>query len=665
MIPDASGQYLVHYNPSEILCLCQKTLKVLGRCPNPKNSKWIQRHGADRILISDGAQIQTKALPDLGSFEGQDKVEIKSNKFRVEEPDATRVVVDLDPKSAKIKRLCYFDPQTKCLKFFSKKWKFDYRELDPLNPLFCFNAVFFAFYRRVKNKVVLCRDFDLKNGIDHFLKQENHVVAMEAHPTEMALALGDNTGKITILRPGVGKQLVRTDMHWHSLPVRSLCWSSDGQFLYSGGEERVLIKWNPMDGKQDCLAPRLSGAIEQIAVTDQGPSVLLSPSTVAVFDHHLRQTVYTKLDIKEEIRFGANIFWHRPTASLATMSKELKILFFDPKQQRTLVELEVDDRNKITGERRKILSEEDAPIFAMNPEGNTIAVFNDQNIKIWTMNEQTQNFNHSAVITVPHDSAKINCMNLVKVGSKNLDRLITSGEDGNTKVWQNTESGAWGLLKSLRYKKYTPLTHAVSQDRTVLAVANQDVISLWGCHDFSLKSALSRNPKGNYTSLQFCPGKKSHMLFATRSDQVQLWNVLTKEIVLAFKASEPQLHLGRGEVLLSTKNAFHCIRADFKVSTMDKPGVKKVVSDAFGNYVFVMSDNSVEYEEIDRDPHSLMDDEEADEAKPSFLETALKSKIKSSLSKKSEIINKSTYVRDFIPNKPLSYKLVETLEELL
>ncbi len=32
--------------------------------------------------------------------------------------------------------------------------------------------------------------------------------------------------------------------HWHSMPLAALAWTEDGEHLYSGGGEAVLVKWN-------------------------------------------------------------------------------------------------------------------------------------------------------------------------------------------------------------------------------------------------------------------------------------------------------------------------------------------------------------------------------------------------------------------------------------
>ena len=52
-------------------------------------------------------------------------------------------------------------------------------------------------------------------------------------------------------------------LHWHSLPVLSICFTTEGSYLLSGGHECVLVKWMFKSGQKD-FKPRLAAPIGEI-----------------------------------------------------------------------------------------------------------------------------------------------------------------------------------------------------------------------------------------------------------------------------------------------------------------------------------------------------------------------------------------------------------------
>ncbi|KAF1959628.1 WD40 repeat-like protein [Byssothecium circinans] len=72
-------------------------------------------------------------------------------------------------------------------------------------------------------------------------------------------------------------------LHWHRDAVGSVKWSSDGNYLISGGDETVLTLWQLSTGKQQHL-PHLTAAIENIVVSPGGASygILLANNSVIV-----------------------------------------------------------------------------------------------------------------------------------------------------------------------------------------------------------------------------------------------------------------------------------------------------------------------------------------------------------------------------------------------
>lgn len=54
---------------------------------------------------------------------------------------------------------------------------------------------------------------------------------------------------------------VHTVLHWHAIPLNTLCFNPDGNFLCSGGEEGVLVQWHLNDSHKKTFLPRLGAPI--------------------------------------------------------------------------------------------------------------------------------------------------------------------------------------------------------------------------------------------------------------------------------------------------------------------------------------------------------------------------------------------------------------------
>lgn len=104
--------------------------------------------------------------------------------------------------------------------------------------------------------------------------------------TNTHIAAGDVSGRIiiwtgleaaaaaeengTLPQDGNAGMSVAT-IHWHAHPVAALCFSQDGRYLLSGGEEAVLVVWQLLTLKRTYL-PRLGGPISHIACVPDDPT---------------------------------------------------------------------------------------------------------------------------------------------------------------------------------------------------------------------------------------------------------------------------------------------------------------------------------------------------------------------------------------------------------
>ncbi|KAI9794075.1 MAG: hypothetical protein M1816_006700 [Peltula sp. TS41687] len=105
-------------------------------------------------------------------------------------------------------------------------------------------------------------------------------------------------------------------MHWHREDVLSVKWSSDGNYIISGGLETVLVFWQLDTDKLDFL-PHLSAPIENIVVAPTGTSYIIRLSDNSIMmlsSSELKAKVYVGGIQAEALR------QHLPLAS-STMKK--------------------------------------------------------------------------------------------------------------------------------------------------------------------------------------------------------------------------------------------------------------------------------------------------------------------------------------------------------
>ncbi|EDK46199.1 conserved hypothetical protein [Lodderomyces elongisporus NRRL YB-4239] len=84
---------------------------------------------------------------------------------------------------------------------------------------------------------------------------------------DAVIALGTNSGVIQILYGGILENAEKTQrlFKWHIDQVNALQFSSDNNYLLSGGMEKVLVFWQLETEKKQFL-PRLNGVIDKISI---------------------------------------------------------------------------------------------------------------------------------------------------------------------------------------------------------------------------------------------------------------------------------------------------------------------------------------------------------------------------------------------------------------
>ncbi|GMM31503.1 Nan1 protein [Martiniozyma asiatica (nom. inval.)] len=123
---------------------------------------------------------------------------------------------------------------------------------------------------------VFCFDDSLENQLQNFTCSYLHKtpisrVAISNNVDAPQVALASSSGTIQLLYINPNKQTSNQRvLKWHINQPFALDFTHDGQYLISGGSEKVLVFWNIVTEKQQFL-PRLNGSIVDIIVSEATP----------------------------------------------------------------------------------------------------------------------------------------------------------------------------------------------------------------------------------------------------------------------------------------------------------------------------------------------------------------------------------------------------------
>lgn len=99
------------------------------------------------------------------------------------------------------------------------------------------------------------------------------LTCLAIHPVEDCIATGTQSGKIVLWynyldafkeNSSAASKPTMNVLHWHSLRVLSVCFTTEGSYLLSGGHECVLVKWMFKKGQKD-FKPRLGAPLAELA----------------------------------------------------------------------------------------------------------------------------------------------------------------------------------------------------------------------------------------------------------------------------------------------------------------------------------------------------------------------------------------------------------------
>ncbi|KAF1333099.1 Wd40 repeat-like protein, partial [Globisporangium splendens] len=382
------------------------------------------------------------------------------------------------------------------------------------------------------------------------------VTCVAVHPSAAEFVIGDSLGQL-YRHHGQGAATT-SKMHWHAHAVKCVAYSSDGNFLVSGGEECVFVSWHIESGRRSYL-PRRSAPLSAIATRADGAGY-----AIALEDHVLFQ--YNHIT-KEEEWHALGLARSGETAEVTLPSRQLVfdpishaiplngrssagvLQFYEPYKDRVLQSVLLTERNQVTRTEDEEIPQILAEQLQFSPSGSELVTLHsnvlsqdetkkkgdEQSLRFWKRRENGSFF-VSTAIDAPHGRESVTC--LAFSPSPYNESVVTGDSRGEFKVWKkNEETLSWYCQSVVQFRDEPITAVAFADDGSLVAVAYNHLLTLWDVGTNALRHVISSADGNAIRQVAFTGATSPYVVLKTET-QVQVWNLLSFELWWRYEVPE-------------------------------------------------------------------------------------------------------------------------------
>ncbi|EQC42511.1 hypothetical protein SDRG_00244 [Saprolegnia diclina VS20] len=368
------------------------------------------------------------------------------------------------------------------------------------------------------------------------LRYNRYMTSVALHPTRDEVVTGDVNGQIQVWRSLTEHMVPEpTKLHWHSHPVGSVAYSTDGNYVASGGEEFVFVLWHLESGKRTTI-PRFPASISSIVTRADGAGYYVATvdNSIIYYKHvadvrawHVGGLARVGLPSKKTLINGRLALepWSQ-TLALQGASLVGNVQLYEPLQDRVLRTVPLTERNQVSATFNEVPTRTFATHIGFSNATRTMATVartqDESVLRFWTR-KTDGSFVVNTDVDQPHGLGRV----ITAIGVHNT-RIATGDDHGEVRVWALND-GVWSCASMSQFRKVPVGAIAFSDDGSLLAIAYGPLLTLWDPITNALRSVLSY-PKEAVADIAFA-GPSSPLLVARTSVGVYVWSLLTCSIV--------------------------------------------------------------------------------------------------------------------------------------